>query len=56
MGWSARGANYYLVCGWINVGTWCLRSEIDPNGTCFRDRSVGGCDIIKKGGCISRTR
>ena len=56
MGWSARGANYYLVCGWIIVETWCLRSEIDPDGTCFCDRGVGGCDVKRKGGSTARTR
>ena len=56
MGWSASGANYYLECSWINVGTWCLRSEIDPAGTCVRDSSVEGCDVRRKGGSKARNR
>ena len=56
MGWSAPGANYYLVCGWINVGTWFLRSEIYPAGTCVHDCGVGGCDVRRKGESKARNR
>ena len=56
MGWSSSGANYYLGYGWINVGTWCLRSEIYPAGTGVRDRDVGGCNVRKKGGFTAITR
>ena len=56
MEWSYSGANYYLECGWIDVGTWCLRSEIYPAGTGVRDCGVGGCDIGRKGGYTSITR
>ena len=56
MEWSTSGANYYLVCRWINVGTWCLRSEIDPASTCVHDQGVGGGDVRVKGGSTARTR
>ena len=56
MGWSTSGANYYFECDWINVGTWCLRSEIDPAGTCVRDHGVGGCDVRRKVGSTAVTR
>ena len=56
MGWSACVANYYLVCGCINVGTWCLRIEIDPAGTCVHNRGVKLCDVKRKGGSTARTR
>ena len=44
MEWSPRGYNEYLERGWIDVGPWCLRSEIYPAGAGVRDRGVGGCD------------
>ena len=56
MGWYSSGANYYLGCGWINVGTWCLMSDIYPAGTSVRDRGVGGCDVRRKGGSTAITR
>ena len=56
MGRSPIGANYYLDIGWIDVGTWCLWSEIYPSGTGVRDHSVGGCDIWRKGGSTAITR
>ena len=56
MGWSPSGANYYLECGWIDVGTWYLMSEIHPTGTGVCDCGVGGCDIGRKGGSTARTR
>ena len=56
MGWSSSGANYYLECGWINFGTWCLMSEIYRSGTFVRDRGVEGCDVRRKGGSTARTR
>ena len=54
--WSTSGANYNLGCGWINVGTWCLRSEIYTAGTSVRNRGVRGCDVRRKGGSTARTR
>ena len=56
MGWSPSGANYYLECGCIDVGTWFLRSEIYPNGIGVRDRGFVGCDIGRKGGSTARTK
>ena len=56
MGWPPSGANYYLECGWIDVGTWCLRNEIYTAGTGVRNRGVGGCDVRSKGGYTARTR
>ena len=56
MGWYPSGTNYYLERGWIDVGTWCLRSEIYPAGTGVCDHGVGGCDIGRKDGSTDRTR
>ena len=56
MGRSPRSTNYYFWCGWIDVVTWCLWSEIYPAGTGVCDRGVGRCDIGRKGGSTSRTR
>ena len=56
MGWSSRGANYYLVCGWINVVTSCLRSEIYPAGTGVHYCGVIGCAVRRKGESTARTR
>ena len=56
MGWSASGANYYVGCVWVNVGTWYLRSDIYPAGTGVYDRGVVGCAVRRKGGYTARTR
>ena len=56
MGWPASGDNNYLECDWINVGKWCLISEIYPDGAYVRDRGVGGCDVRRKGGSTAITR
>ena len=56
MGRSPRGAKYYLECGWIDFGTWCLWSEIYPAGTGVRNHDVKGCDIGRKGGSTAITR